>query len=379
MTIMRMRLPKPAARLPPLGIALVTVTVMLVLIGVIMVQSASSVVAIAADRNPLVGIQRQGVFALIGLAVMLALSRCSIATLQRFAWVGLGLGFLLQLLVYTPLGYEAGGNRNWVRIGPISGQPSEIMKLMLLVWMATILSAKERLLGSWKHVVIPIVPVVAVSIVINVAGGDLGSVLIITAVLFGALFFAQVRVRILVALALLGSVGIAIMTLMKPNRVMRVVHYLETDCVRDLDALHGLCWQPMQGLWAMANGGIFGVGLGQSKAKWSWLPAAETDYIFAMIGEETGLIGAVFVLLLFMVMGGIFAWLLRGPLNTFSAVIIGGAFTWFSTQMVVNIAVVLGFLPVLGVPLPLVSAGGTSLIAGLAAIGVVLACMRRED
>ncbi|MFC4224399.1 peptidoglycan glycosyltransferase FtsW [Lysinibacter cavernae] len=375
----RILLPKPAARLPPLGIALVTVTVMLVLIGVIMVQSASSVVAIAADKNPLVGIQRQGLFAAVGLVIMLTLSRCSIATLQRFAWVGLGLGFLLQLLVYTPLGYEAGGNRNWIRVGPISGQPSEIMKFMLLVWMATVLAAKERLLGSWKHVIIPVVPVVALSVAINVAGGDLGSVLIITAVLFGALFFAQVRLRILALLALFGSLGIAVMTLMKPNRVMRVVHYLETDCVRDLDALHGLCWQPMQGLWALANGGVFGVGLGQSKAKWSWLPAAETDYIFAMIGEETGLIGAVFVLLLFVIMGGIFAWLLRSPLETFPAVILGGAFTWFATQMVVNISVVLGFLPVLGVPLPLVSAGGTSLIAGLAAIGVVLACMRRES
>ncbi|QIK62183.1 cell division protein FtsW [Leucobacter viscericola] len=367
--------PAPLRRLTILLLAMIT---LLVGLGVIMVQSAGQVVAISNGGSPFSGLLRQGGFALIGICCMVLLSQVSTARLRRYSWVALLFGIALQLLVYTPLGYEAGGNRNWLRVGPVSMQPAEFMKVVLLVWVSAVIANKQPLLSRWQHVAIPILPVVALSMFINVLGGDLGTLMVIAALVFGCLYFSQVRWRILGGIALLAALGVAVMTAMKPNRVFRVIQFLEIDCLTDAAHAHGMCWQSLNGFWALSNGGLLGAGVGNSKAKWSWLPESETDFIFAIIGEEMGFLGAVAVILLIVGIVVVLLALLARCTTPFATSILGGLLVWIGAQACVNIAVVLGFIPVLGVPLPFVSAGGTSLVSGLMAVGVVLACVREE-
>ncbi|QIM18630.1 cell division protein FtsW [Leucobacter coleopterorum] len=367
--------PGPLRRLT---IILLTLVALLVGLGVIMVQSAGQVVAIANGGSPLSGLARQGGFALIGVCLLLLLSQVSTEHLRRYSWVALLFGITLQLLVYTPLGYEAGGNRNWLRLGPLSMQPAEFMKVVLLVWVSAVIATKQPLLSRWQHVAIPILPVVALSMAINVLGGDLGTLMIIAALVFGCLYFAQVRWRILGGIALLAALGVAVMTAIKPNRVFRVIQFLEIDCLTDPEHAHGMCWQSLNGFWALSNGGLFGAGVGNSKAKWSWLPESETDFIFAIIGEELGFVGAFAMILILVGIVVVLVALLAHCRTPFATSVIGGFLVWIGAQASVNISVVLGFIPVLGVPLPFVSAGGTSLISGLMAVGVVLSCVREE-
>ena len=280
--------PARHGRLRTLTIVLLSVVLLLVAIGVLMVQSASQVVAISAGRHPLEGVLRQGAFAALGIALMLGISRVPTAVLRRGSWALLLLGFSLQVLVYSPLGYEAGGNRNWLRLGPISMQPAEFMKFVLLVWVSAVLATKARLLDRWPHVVIPILPVVAASMFINILGGDLGTLVILAALVFGCLCFSRVRGRILAGIAGVAALGIAAMTLTKPNRVVRIMHFFEVDCLADAEHAYAGCWQTLNGFWALANGGVLGVGVGNSTAKWHWLPEAENDFVFAILGEELG-------------------------------------------------------------------------------------------
>lgn len=371
-------IPEARGPLRRLTVALLVVVLLLVAIGVVMVQSAGEVTAIAAGQFPLEGLMRQSAYAILGLGAMLVLSQAPTALLRRWAWVALLGGFALQALVYTPLGYEAGGNRNWLQLGPVSIQPAEFMKFVLLVWISTVLAAKRTLLSRWVHVVIPILPVVALSMLINVIGGDLGTLMIIAALVFGCLYFSQVRARILAGIAGVAVFGIGVMTVIKPNRVFRIAHFLEVDCVTDAAHAQGMCWQSLNGFWALAGGGLFGTGIGGSTAKWSWLPEADTDFIFAIVGEELGFVGAVSVVLLFAALAAVLLALMARCRDPFAVSAIGGCMTWITAQMLVNVSVVLGFVPVLGVPLPLVSAGGTSLVSTLMAVGVVLSCVREQ-
>jgi cell division protein FtsW len=164
------------------------------------------------------------------------------------------------------------------------------------------------------------------------------------------------------------------MAIASPNRLARIMSFMNENCTDYTNA----CWQPLHGKWALANGGIFGVGLGQSKAKWSWLPAADNDYIFAIIGEELGLIGCILVISLFAALAVAFLRIIRSARDPLVRIATGGIMVWVVGQAFINIGVVVGVLPVLGVPLPLLSAGGSALIMSLLAIGVVLSFTKDE-
>lgn len=368
--------PARPGRLRRLTIVLLFLVLLLVAVGVLMVQSASQVVAISAGRHPLDGVLRQGGYAVLGVGLMLGISRIPTAILRRCSWLLLLVGFALQALVYSPLGYEAGGNRNWLRLGPASMQPAEFMKFVLLVWVSAVLATKWRLLGRWVHVVVPILPVVAASMLINILGGDLGTLVILAGLVFGCLWFSQVRIRILAGIAAVAALGIAAMTMMKPNRVFRILHFFEVDCRADPEHAYDGCWQTLNGFWALAHGGVLGAGAGNSKAKWHWLPEAENDFVFAILGEELGFVGAMAVIVAFVALAAVLMALMAYCEAPFARAVLGGMTFWIAGQMVANISVVLGFIPVLGVPLPFISAGGTSLLSLLMAVGVVLACVR---
>lgn len=351
-------------------------TLFLVIFGLVMVLSASTIESFTSDDGFFGRFTRQGLYAVIGIPLMLVASRMPPTFWKRWAWPALLLGGALQLLVFTGLGFDSGGNRNWISIGDFSAQPSEFVKIALIVWIAWVLSTKQDLLGDWKHLALPIAPVAGIAIGFVLVGNDLGTGFIMLMIVLGCMYFAGVRLKYLgVAIAGIAVVGM-LFAVTSSSRTSRISAWLNGCTPSDLS---GYCWQPEHAKWALAAGGLFGRGLGNSTAKWNWLPEADNDYIFAIIGEELGVIGAVVVLALFIVLAIAFVRIIRASRDSFARIATAGVMVWVIGQAFVNIAVVLGVLPVLGVPLPLISAGGSALISTLLGIGVVLSFARQTD
>lgn len=352
--------------------AIYAITLLLVGFGLIMVLSSSSISSYTENQGFFGGFLRQATFALIGLPLMLLAAAMPVSFWKKWAWALLGLGIALQLLVFTPLGVNDGGNRNWIRIGSIGAQPSEALKLALIVWIGAVLLKKEPLLGEVKHELIPvIVPGAITALGLVLLGRDLGTTIIMAALVMGAMYFGGVSWKSLGIVALSGLVMVAFFVLTSQNRMRRILGHASST-----SDYSGVDWQSLHGKWALAGGGLFGVGLGGSKAKWSWLPAADNDFIFAIIGEELGMIGAALVILLFVTLAVLLLRVIARAPDRFGKAVVGGIFVWIIGQAFINIAVVVGILPVLGVPLPLISAGGTALVSCLAAIGVVISVAR---
>jgi len=351
-------------------------TLFLVIFGLVMVLSSSSVESFKTSDDFFAVFVKQGLYAVIGVPLMLIAARIPARFWRKWAWLAIILGIGLQfLVVMTPLGYCYQGNCNWINFGSFSAQPSELLKLALVVWLAYILTVKNELLDDWKHVLLPIGPVVVVAVGLVLKGHDLGTTLIILMIVFGALFFAGIRMRFLVVPAAVMAFTALIFAFANTSRTDRISAWM-SGCTAGGENAANECWQTLQGWYALASGGVFGVGLGNSKAKWSWLPEVDNDFIFAVIGEELGLIGAIVVLLLFVVLAIAFVRIIRANRDPFARITVSGVMVWIISQALVNIAVVLGLLPVLGVPLPLISAGGSALITTLLAIGVVLSFAR---
>jgi cell division protein FtsW len=340
--------------------------------GLVMVLSATS--ATDGGQNPFDHVLKQGIFAVIGIPLMFVLSRAPMQFWKRIAWPVLIFATLFQLLVYVPgLGIESYGNRNWVQIAGFQFQPAEFLKLALALWMATVLYRKRRLLTSWKHVFIPVVPVAVIVIGTVLGGKDLGTVMILVLVVLGALFFAGIKLRMFIVPAVLSLVVVLASALGSENRMARIANLFDPD---DATCYYTSCYQSLHGIWGLASGGVLGLGLGNSKEKYDWLPAAANDYIFAIIGEELGLIGCLVVLILFALFAVGAFHIVRRTDDTFVRIVAGSVALWIVGQAIVNIGVVLRIFPVLGVPLPFMSQGGTSLLSVLIACGVLLSCAR---
>ncbi|MFF1879345.1 putative lipid II flippase FtsW [Leifsonia sp. NPDC058230] len=352
---------------------LLGLTLFMVVFGLVMVLSSSAVESHTATDNFFSRFWSQGSYALIGLPLMFLVSRLPSRFWKKSIWIFLALACFFQVLVLvTPLGMEIGGNRNWLRIGSLTVQPSEAIKVALVVWLGVVLARKKDLLGHWKHVAVPVVPIAGGAILLVVLGGDLGTTVIMAAIVLGALFFAGVKLRHLA----LGSLAVGVLAILvavsSKSRLGRIAALFGGTSAANPD----VNWQIDNGFYALASGGVFGVGLGNSHSKWSWLPAADTDFIFAIIGEELGLIGAVVVLVLFVLLAIVFLRIIHASSDPFARVTTAAIMVWLIGQAFVNIAVVLGVIPVLGVPLPLISAGGTAMISSMIAIGIVLSFAR---
>ncbi|PDQ34613.1 MAG: putative lipid II flippase FtsW [Candidatus Lumbricidophila eiseniae] len=355
-------------------IVLLGTTLFLVLFGLVMVLS-SSLVQSRLEGGGLVGTAtRQSLFALLGVPLMLLASRVPEKLWRACAWPAMIGSCVLQMIVVaTPLGVAVGGNKNWLSLGAVSVQPSELIKLSLVLWLGLFVSKKQDVINTlWKGMV-PILLVGGGALGLVMLGDDLGTAVIIAGMLFGALFLTGMRLRLLTPVVL----GVAAVSLLfafaSPNRTKRLTAFFQDSCSQyDLNN----CWQIQHGTFALAHGGLFGVGLGNSTAKWSWLPAADNDFIFAVVGEELGLLGALVIIGCFVLLAFSFTWSLRVARTPFARVLTAGIMFWVIFQACVNIAVVLGLLPVLGVPLPLVSAGGTALLTTLLGIGMVLSVTR---
>lgn len=368
----RISLPKGEGPATLNATLLLAVVALLVGFGLIMVLSSSAVEEFAAGRSFSNKFLKQLIFAVIGIPIMLVIARIPLRILTgNLAWYAIGGVVILQLLVFTPLGLEINGNRAWLDFGFTTVQPAEFAKLALIMWIAMMLTRLGPRLEEWRKFVVPLgLPIVTV-LGLALAGKDLGTVIVIGALVLGTLWFGDLKGRYLIIATLVAIGGAILMSIISPNRVARITSFFTGDCDYE-----GLCWQTSHGFFALARGGIFGVGLGNSTAKWSWLPEADNDYIFAIIGEEFGLLGGLAVVLMFASLGVILLRIWRETTTRAGRAIVGGVFTWFVFQGFVNIAVVIGLLPVLGVPLPFLSSGGSALVTTLAAVGLVLAVTR---
>lgn len=348
-------------------------TLALTAIGIMMVLSASSVEAIAAGESPYSAALKQGLFAGIGIFLMFMLSRINVVWLKRLAWPGMVVAYGLLGLVLV-IGTSVNGNKNWIEVGPFfTLQPSEAAKLALALWMATVLAKKAKLIQRWQHAVIPVVPLALGIIGLVLAGNDLGTGMIIMMIMAAALFFAGVRLYLFGFAAVAGVAATAVMALTSSNRMCRITSWWTGQgCGDGTDANY----QSTNGLYGLASGGWFGVGLGQSRQKYSWIPEAHNDFIFAIIGEELGLVGTVVVLVLFAILGAAIYRVVVAQEDLFHRVLAGTIMVWLLGQATVNMAVVTGLVPVIGVPLPFISYGGSALLMSLCAIGVVLSLAR---
>lgn len=348
---------------------------LLVGIGLVMVLSSSAVDSLSATdgASPYAIFLDQARFALLGLPFAWVASRLPVSFYRRIAWPALIAAAGLQLLVFTPLGIEVNGNRNWIDLGVATAQPSELLKLALAVWLGSVLATKRPLLHRWLHVLVPAVVVALGAIGLVLAGSDLGTAIILMVLVAGALFVAGVPLRMFAVAAALAVLAVSQLAQLNSSRVGRIEAFFSDDCDRSNE-----CYQTYRGLLALASGGWTGVGLGQSREKWSYLPEGHNDFIFAILGEELGLLGTLLVVGLFAVLAIAMIRVIRRHQDPFVQIAAAGIASWVLGQAMVNIAVVIGLLPVVGVPLPLVSAGGSALITTMLALGVMLSFARTE-
>lgn len=340
----------------------------LVVFGLVMVLSSSSIDSLVANRDAYYIFSRQFLYALIGLALMLVLASLPVSFIRNRVGLVLMIGFALQLAVPF-IGISVNGNTNWLSIAGFTLQPSEFLKLALIMYMGWFISNREFEMDNPKRVLLPLLLVGSGAVVLVMFGRDLGTAVIFSIIIFGTLVMAGAPGKILGRLALVAIALATLATATSASRMARITAWLNPGSASS-DAFN---WQFEHGTWALAAGGVFGVGLGNSKMKWSWIPEVENDFIFAVIAEELGLIGAMVVIGMFaLLIASLIRVMLRAQ-TTFARVTTLGVVIWILSQSAVNIAVVLGVLPVLGVPLPMISAGGSSLIATLSGIGLVLA------
>ena len=356
--------------------ALVIATFGLRFVGMVMILSASTTVSYKQFNNQYIIFLRQLMFAAIGVVIMMAISRLPKVFFLKWSIVALIISIVLLILVLIPsIGISVAGQRNWISLwGPFRLQPSEVAKLTLIVWGSAVLSKQIRSkTTTWQNLLIPVFPVGLIISVLVIAEGDLGTALIIGPILLSLFYAVGAPLKLFTWSAMAGLLGILYLSIQETYRIQRFLSWI-SPTVENQDA----GWQVTHGKYALASGGWTGIGLGASREKWGWLPAAHTDFIFAVVGEELGLVGTIIVLIFIGTIAYVALTLARETNDRFTKLIATSVMAWIVVQSIINVGAVLGLLPVTGVPLPLVSYGGSSLIFTLAAIGVLMAVLRAE-
>src|SRR3954454_17794471 len=345
-------------------------------LGLVMVFSASSVRSYATYHSSYAIAMQQAVFMGVGIPCMWAASRLPV----KF-WRMLGYPLLLAAIAGLVLVLVPGIGRNVdgaTRRIPLPGgfniQPSELGKLSLALWGADLLVRKKKLLGEWKHLFVPLVPVASLVCLLVMMEPDMGTTLATVSVVVALLWVVGTPVRYFaVFLGGLGSLA-ALLAVAEPYRMARLTAFLHP-----FDDPQGAGYQAVQGLYALSSGGWFGLGLGASREKWAGgLPNAHTDYVFAIIGEELGLLGTLSVLVLFGTLTYAGVRIAKRSTDPFARLAAAGVTAWLAAQSLINIGAVVGLVPITGIPLPLVSFAGSALIPTMVAIGMLLSFARAE-
>ncbi len=343
-------------------------------LGLVMVLSASSVTSYATSGSSFSIFVKQLMWVAIGLPLLMIASRMSTRAFRLLSYPLLlaSIGGLLLVLV-PGIGVSAYGATRWVGVGSFTVQPSELAKLGLALWGADLLVRKRRRLREWRHLLIPLLPVASLLCGLVMLEPDLGTTLVLVAVLMTLLWVVGSPLRLFAGLLALIGLLVSYLAVMEPYRLARLASF--ADPFKDAQDSG---WQAVQGLYALASGGWWGVGLGASREKWSYLPNAHTDFILAIIGEELGLLGTLAVVVLFGVLayGGIRV--AQRSADPFARLVAAAITAWLIGQALINMGAVVGLLPITGIPLPLISFGGSSLLVTMFAIGILLSLAKTE-
>jgi cell division protein FtsW len=343
------------------------------LLGLVMVMSASSVIALDEYGSSWYFVTRQAAWAGVGAVALVAVARIDYHRWRRLASPLLLLSLGLLLLVLVPgVGVGANGATRWIGVGSLTFQPAELAKFALLVWVADLLARRAAYMHNSRATLRPVVVVLAVMATLLMLQPNLGTTIVLAAIALTLCFVAGAPLAPLAGWAALGIGAATTLALSAPYRRSRVLTFLD-PWADPMDK----GYQNIQALVGVASGGFFGRGLGASRAKWGFLPYAHTDFIFAIIGEELGLVGAAVVVGLFVLLVIIGIRVALHAPDRFGLLLAVGVTAWFGVQAFVNIGAVIGILPITGVPLPFVSAGGSSLLFTMAAGGLLLSVARQ--
>jgi cell division protein FtsW len=352
------------------------ITALLLGLGLVMVQSTASVADLSAGLSPWSDFKKQLLGAAIGLPLMWLAARSSPRLFRAFAYPLLAVAIVgLGLTLIRGVGISQNGAARWIDIGGQQIQPSEIAKLALVVWGADLLARKDKLgqLADWRHVLVPFMPGTALLCLLVMTGDDLGTTFILLIIFLALLWVIGTPGRVFGGMLILICLAVALMMVSSKYRMERILGFLDPQ-----GGPTGPYMQSIQGKYALGSGGVTGVGLGASGEKWGWVPESTSDYIFAILGEELGLIGTLCVTFLYGLLAFAGLRIARRVPELFCRLAATGITAWIVLQAVVNIGVVIGVLPITGVPLPLVSAGLSSLLTTLVALGMLMSFARLE-
>jgi cell division protein FtsW len=355
------------------------ITTLLLCLGLVMVLSTTSVIDLNAGESPYHDFETQLIGILVGIPIVWIAARCQPRLFRAAAYPLLVVSAIGLLLVLIPgVGKAENGATRWIALGPLTFQPSELAKLALAVWGADLLARKEKLgmLTDWRHLLVPLLPGTGVLAMLVMAGDDLGTTCILMVIFLALLWFAGTPGRVFATLLILIGLVVVLLVVAEAYRSQRLFMFLSSSPANTNPL--GQNAQSIQGKYALGSGGVFGVGLGASREKWLWLPESSSDFIFAIIGEELGLVGTLCVTALY---GGLaYAGLrvARRVPDMFSKLLAATITVWIVAQAMVNIGVVIGVLPDTGVPLPLVSQGLSSVLVTMVALGMLMSFARRE-
>ena len=373
-----------ALRQPLADYYLVLVSVgLLTGLGLYEMISASSVLAMVSGLSPYYYGLKQALMIGVGAAFAFVLSRLSRRMLVALAWLAIALAIILLALVVAPvgLGHNSGGNQAWLNLGPVQFQPSEFAKVALVLWSAALFSQPSRIdrLGDMSALLVPYLPVTGLVVGLVVLEKDMGTAVILAVIVVAQLWFAGAPGKLLGGAAAVGAVGAFAMVWTDPVRKSKVVSFLGTLFPFSHLPVTTTSDQPQNAIYALATGGWWGVGPGASRQKWGGLyNGAHTDYILAVLGEELGLFGILVVLALLTTITVTGLRIARRCDSLFWSLAAGGVSTWLFVQAGLNTLVAFGLFPVMGVPFPFVSYGGSAILAALIGVGILLAAARHE-
>lgn len=356
-------------------ISITAIVLLMISIGIVMIYSSSGVYAMQELGDRTHFLFRHLMFLAIGSLLTFAVMAMDYRQLQKAVKPLMIICLVLLVLVLIPhIGKASFGARRWFKIGPINFQPSELAKLAILLYAADFLTRKHNKLWSFWEGFVPLIMVMGITCVLIVKQPDLGNAVLIACIVLIMMFVAGTRTRYIGALCLLSIPALYVLVFRVAYRLRRIVAFL--DPWQDSQ---GVGFQLSQSQIALGNGGIFGVGLGKSMQKLFYLPAAHTDFILSIIGEELGLVGTLTVVLLF----AAFIWqgarIVKRTTEPFGYYLGIGIVAMLGLQAVVNIGVSIGAFPTKGLPLPFISYGGSALIFNMMAVGLLLNISRVED
>jgi cell division protein FtsW len=368
---------RPEVLGPPPGTfyAIVAVVAVLVTLGLVMVLSASAVTEANLGHSPYRVFSKQAMWAGFGIVGLVAAVKIPYRFWRRMV---VPLGLLAVAAMAAPfapgIGSSVNGAQSWIRLGPLSVQPSEFLKIVIVVVTADLLARRTTDLGDRRSTLIPLALIAAAGAGMCLAQGDLGSAIVLGAIVLSTAWVAGVPVTPLAGLAA-GAVAAALLFVVSsPRRLDRFTAFMNVAEEKD-----HLAYQTYQGYLSMASGGITGSGIGGSNGKLGYLPYAHSDFIFAVIADELGLIGTIAVIGGFIMLVGLGVQTALAAPDRFGMLLAGGIATWFGVQAIVNIGGVTGLMPVTGLTLPFFSAGGTSLFVSMIAAGLLLSVARRVN